>query len=133
MENIGIRARVKGTFEGVRASVIAALQEEGFGILTTIDMKATLKKKLDVEFRRYEILGACNPPFAHKALQAELEVGLMLPCNVIVYEGDDAYVHVTAIDPMQTVAAHGAPALAEIAREVQAKLGRVMGRVAESG
>ena len=133
MENLGIRTKVKGPFDKALASVVGALKEEGFGVLTEIDVKETLKKKLDVDFRRYRILGACNPPLAHRALQAELEVGVMLPCNVIVYEGDDEAIHVTAIDPMETIAARGTPALQEIAREVHDKLARVVRRVTETG
>jgi uncharacterized protein (DUF302 family) len=133
MDQVGIRTKVKGPFDKALASVVAALKEEGFGVLTEIDLRETLKKKLGVDFRRYAILGACNPPLAHRALQADLEVGVMLPCNVIVYEGDDGAVHVTAIDPMQTIAAQGPPELGEIAREVHDKLARVIGRVGETG
>ena len=133
MAEVGIRTKVKGPFDKALASVVAALKEEGFGVLTEIDLRGTLKKKLGVDFRRYAILGACNPPLAHRALQADLEVGVMLPCNVIVYEGDDDAIHVTAIDPMQTIAAKGPPVLAEIAREVHDKLARVVGRVGETG
>lgn len=103
-----------------------ALRSEGFGVLTEIDVQDTLKQKLGVDFRRYRILGACNPPLAHRALQAELAVGLMLPCNVIVYEGEDGQTVVSAIDPMQTVAAHGVPALLEVAQAVREKLTRVV-------
>jgi uncharacterized protein (DUF302 family) len=124
-----MRTKVTGSFDNAVASVVGALKEEGFGVLTEIDVRDTLKKKLDVDFRRYKILGACNPPLAHRALQAELEVGVMLPCNVIVYEGDDHAVHVTAIDPMQTIAAQGSPKLAEVAREVHDKLARVVKRI----
>lgn len=110
--------------------VTEALKTEGFGILTEIDVAATMKKKLGVDVPPYKILGACNPPFAHRALEADLDVGLMLPCNVIVYETDDGGVQVSAIDPMGTLAAQGQPALAEIAREVSEKLARVIARVA---
>lgn len=110
------------------ASVRKALPSEGFGVLTEIDMRATLAAKLGVEFRPYTILGACNPPLAHRALQAELEVGLMLPCNVIVYEVDAGHTVVTAIDPTQTVAATH-PALLPIAEEVRAKLARVLAQL----
>lgn len=110
------------------ASVRKALPSEGFGVLTEIDMKATLASKLGVEFRPYTILGACNPPLAHRALQAELDVGLMLPCNVVVYELDAGHSVVTAIDPTQTIAgAH--PALLPIAEEVRARLARVLAQL----
>ncbi len=110
------------------ASVTTALRSEGFGVLTTIDMKATLAEKLGVEFRPYTILGACNPPLAHRALQAELDVGLMLPCNVVVYELDAGHSVVTAIDPTQTIAASH-PALLPIAEEVRARLARVLAQL----
>jgi uncharacterized protein (DUF302 family) len=103
-----------------------ALQSEGFGVLTEIDVRETLKKKLDADFRPYKILGACNPPLAHRALEAELEVGLMLPCNVIVYEGDDGRAVVVAVDPMQTVAVWGGPEIRKVAEAVRAKLVRVL-------
>lgn len=98
------------------------LQKEGFGVLTEIDMKETMKKKLNVDFRNYRILGACNPPFAYKALQAEDRVGLLLPCNVLVQETPDGKVEAAAIDPVAAMQTVGNPRLAEIAAEVQAKL-----------
>ena len=94
-------------------------------VLTQIDVKETLKQKIGADFRRYQILGACNPQLAHQALQAELEIGVMLPCNVIVYEGDDGKAVVVAVDPMQTVAA-ASPRLAPIATEVRQRLTRVL-------
>ena len=112
-------------YEEALQRVTEALKTEGFGVLTEIDVKQTLKNKLDVDFRRYKILGACNPPLAHKALSTALEVGAMLPCNVIVYEGDDGRAVVHAIDPMQTVASADAR-LAPIATTVREKLGRVL-------
>lgn len=107
---------------------ISALEAEGFGVLTQIDVRATLEKKLGVAFRRYQILGACNPPYAHRALLAELDVGLMLPCNVIVYEVDAEHAVVAAIDPMATIAAQN-DALRPIAAEVQHKLARALDRL----
>lgn len=104
------------------------LSKEGFGVLTTIDVKATLKKKLDIEYKNYTILGACNPPFAHKALTAEEEVGLLLPCNVIVYEKEGTSV-VAAFDPMTITTVSGNPALKEIATEIEARLRRVIAAV----
>lgn len=105
-----------------------ALKAEGFGVLTHIDVRDTLQAKLGVDFRRYQIVGACNPPLAHRALTAELDVGVMLPCNVVLYEADGRAV-VLAIDPMQTVAAHS-ETLRPIAEEVRVRLERVLARLA---
>ncbi len=101
--------------------VTEALKSEGFGILTEIDVKETLKKKLDVNFRPYKILGACNPPFAYKALQAEDKVGIMLPCNVIVQEKEDG-VEIAAVDPVASMQAIDNPKLGEIAEEIRVRL-----------
>jgi len=117
------------SFDKAIAVVIEELEKEGFGILTDIDVKATLKKKLDVEFKKYRILGACNPPFAYKALQAEDKIGTMLPCNVIVQEISDGQVEVTAIDPLASMQAVDNPALKEIASEISNKLKTVIDRV----
>ena len=114
------------SFDEAVARVRTALATEGFGVLTEIDIQATLKKKLDVDFRRYRILGACNPPFAHQALRHSLDVGMLMPCNVIVYETDDRKTVVSAVDPMQTMAAQGDPALRPLAEQVQQKLRRVI-------
>ena len=124
-----MRKVLRASYDEALVRVPEALKAEGFGVLTEIDVQDTLKKKLGVDFRRYKILGACNPPLAHQALQAELEVGLMLPCNVIVYEGENGQAVVAAIDPMQTVAAQGGPALQQVARTVREKLGRVIERL----
>ncbi len=98
--DFGITRTFKGTtFEAARERIVSALAEEGFGILTEIDVKATLKKKLDREFRNYVILGACNPPIAHQALVAEMGVGLLLPCNVVVTEDDHGNAVVSMLDP----------------------------------
>lgn len=126
MSSYGMKKATKLSYDDALLRVPEALKSEGFGVLTEIDMKETLKKKLDVDFRRYKILGACNPPLAHRALTSELEVGLMLPCNVIVYEGDDGKATVTAIDPSATVASIGNPELVAIAAMVKEKLGRVL-------
>lgn len=128
--DFGIRRVLKSSYEETLARVPEALQSEGFGVLTEIDVRETLKKKLGVDFRRYKILGACNPPLAHRALEAEIEVGLMLPCNVIVYDAGGGRTVVCAIDPMQTVAARGVPALAEVAATVREKLQRALDRLA---
>lgn len=106
--------------------VTAALQDEGFGILTEIDVQQTLKKKLDVDFRPYRILGACNPPFAHQALQAEDKIGTMLPCNVIVQELSEGIIEVAAIDPIASMMAIENPKLGAVANAVQAKLRKVI-------
>ena len=125
MADFRIQKKTKLTFDEALARVPEALKAEGFGVLTQIDVKDTLKQKLGVEFRRYKILGACNPNLAHGALAVELEIGVMLPCNVIVYEGDDLKAVVVAIDPMQTVAAANEK-LAPFAREVRERLTRVL-------
>ena len=113
-------------FDEAIERVTAALKGEGFGVLTEIDVKATLKKKLDVDFRPYRILGACNPPFAHRALLAEDKIGTMLPCNVIVQEHGEGVVEVAAVDPVASMQAISNPALAEIATEIRARLRRVV-------
>ena len=125
----GIRKVLRRSYEDTLARVAEALQSEWFGVLTEIDIRETLKKKLGVEFRRYKILGACNPPLAHRALEAELEVGLMLPCNVIVYDAGEGQTVVCAVDPLQTVAARGTPALAEVAAAVREKLQKALDRL----
>lgn len=102
------------------------LHKEGFGILTEIDVKATLKKKLDVDFRPYRILGACNPPFAYQALQAEDKIGTMLPCNVIVQQLEGGRSEVAAIDPIASMRAVHNPNLTEVAQQIQDKLHRVI-------
>jgi uncharacterized protein (DUF302 family) len=114
--------KVRLGFDEAVSRVTQALKEEGFGILTEIDVKSTLKKKLDVDFRNYRILGACNPPFAYKALQAEDKVGTMLPCNVIVQETIDGGVEVAAIDPVASMKAIENPKLQEIAETIGQKL-----------
>jgi uncharacterized protein (DUF302 family) len=113
-------------FEDAINRVTDELKKEGFGILTDIDVKATLKKKLNVDFRKYRILGACNPPFAYQALQAEDKIGTMLPCNVIVQENLDGKVEVSAIDPIASMQAVKNPNLGGVAEEVQAKLKKVI-------
>ena len=114
------------SYEDAVGKVIEALKGEGFGVLTEIDVKETLKKKLDVDFRKYIILGACNPPFAHKALQAENEIGLLLPCNVIVYENDEGKATVSVIDPGAAMSMVDNPQLQEIAGQVTQKLQNVL-------
>lgn len=117
---------VKGSFEDVLGKVTDSLENEGFGILTEIDVKETLKKKLDVNFRKYKILGACNPPFAYKALQAEDKIGIMLPCNVIVQEIAEGVVEVAAVDPIASMKAIENKELYGIAAQIQEKLKNVV-------
>ncbi len=124
----GMKKALTTDYDTALARVAEALAGEGFGVLTEIDVRETLRKKLGVEFRRYKILGACNPPFAHRALSAELDAGIMLPCNVLVYEGDDGHAVVVAVDPMATFAAHH-EALRPIAAEVRERLERVIARL----
>jgi uncharacterized protein (DUF302 family) len=111
-----------------------ALKKEGFGILTTIDVKQTLKQKLDKEFRKYTILGACNPPLAHRAFEAELEIGLLLPCNVVVYETTPGRSVVSAMAPMAAMGVVGGnPALKDVAREADERLRRALRALAAIG
>ncbi len=114
------------TFKDAIEKTTAALKEEGFGVLTEIDIKATLKKKLDADFYNYTILGACNPQMAHQALQAENKIGTMLPCNVIVQEQEPGTVEVSAVDPAASMMAVQNDALVSIAKDVQEKLTKVI-------
>ena len=119
------------SYEEALSKVTDGLKKEGFGVLTEIDVKATLKKKLDKDFRKYMILGACNPPYAHRSLQADLDVGLLLPCNVIVYETDDKKAHISAINPVSALEVIKNEDLRKVAEEVSAKLKRVINDVAK--
>jgi uncharacterized protein (DUF302 family) len=114
--------KVDLTFDQAIQKAIDELKKEGFGVLTEIDVRETLKKKLDVDFRNYRILGACNPPLAYKALQSEEDIGVMLPCNVIVQELDDGTVRISAINPMESMKSVGNPNLSEVAEQVSSKL-----------
>jgi uncharacterized protein (DUF302 family) len=117
-------------FDEVLARIPEALKSEGFGILTEIDVKETLKKKLDADFRRYKILGACNPPFAKQALDADLEIGRFMPCSIAVYETDDGHTVVSAVDPVVSMHSAGdSPALRGLAGAVREKLARAVGRI----
>lgn len=123
----GMRTHVALPYERAVERVTAALKDEGFGVLTTIDVRATLKQKLGTDFRRYVILGACNPPLAHRALTAELEIGLLLPCNVIVYEDEDgAGSIVSIIDPAVMLGVGINPQLGPVGDEAAARLRRVL-------
>ena len=121
MAEIGIKRTVAKGFDEVLARLPEVLKVEGFGVLTRIDVKATLKEKIGVDFRRYQILGACNPRYAHQALTHQPSIGALLPCSVAVWEEDAGHTTVNAVDPLQTVAAAD-PALKPIAEEVRAKL-----------
>ena len=114
------------SFDEAIEKVTDELKKEGFGVLTEIDVKSTLKKKLDVNFRQYKILGACNPPLAYRALQAESKIGTMLPCNVIVQETENGKIEVSAVDPVASFQAIQNDTLADITKEAQAKLKRVI-------
>jgi uncharacterized protein (DUF302 family) len=118
--------RLDGPFDQAVARVSEALKREGFGVLTDIDVSATLKAKLGEDFRPYRILGACNPQLAHQALQLEDKIGTMLPCNVVVQQHADGAVEVSAVDPVASMQAIQNPDLAEVAKEVQARLKRVV-------
>lgn len=114
------------TFEQAIEKVTGELKKEGFGVLTEIDMKETLKKKIDVDIRKYKILGACNPQFAYKSLQKESKIGVFLPCNVIVEENEKGEIEVSAVDPVASMISVKNPSLEETACEVQQKLIRVI-------
>ena len=117
------------TFDDAAGRAVSALKEEGFGVITEIDLKDTFKKKLDVDFRRYRILGACNPTLAFEALKLEDKVGTMLPCNVIVQELGPDQIEVAAIDPVASMQSIGNPKLAEKAEAVRAKLQNAIARL----
>jgi uncharacterized protein (DUF302 family) len=127
-DNYAFRVKLNLPYEQTMDKVTAALKEQGFGVLTKIDVKETMKQKLDADFRKYVILGACNPPLAHKALSTQLNIGLLLPCNVIVYEEDGGSV-VEILDPIQMMGIGGNiaenPELKSVADEAQTRLQRV--------
>jgi uncharacterized protein (DUF302 family) len=128
----GIRVDLPVVYEEAVERTTAALKTEGFGVLTTIDVKQTMKQKLDKDFRKYTILGACNPPIAYQALSAEAELGLLLPCNLIVYETDPGRSVVAAVAPLVTMGHVGNEALAPLGQQVDAKLRRVLGALEAS-
>ena len=117
---------ITSDFETVKKKVIAELEKEGFGILTEVDVQATFKKKLDVDFRKYQILGACSPKFAHKAIEAEDKIGTMLPCNVILQELENGKIEVAAINATDSMQAVDNSKVAEIAKQISAKLEKVV-------
>lgn len=131
--NSSMRTTVKLPYAQAVQKTTDALKAEGFGVLSQIDMQATLKQKLNVDFRRYVILGACNPPLAHRALSANLDVGLLLPCNVVVYEEGDGAV-VTAVDPVAMLGIlQGDPVAHEVAVEAGTRLQRVIASLQQLG
>ena len=122
---LGLTVRLNKNFDEALTQVTAALKAEGFGVLTEIDVKETLKKKLDVDFRPYKILGACNPPLAYRALSAAPEVGLLLPCNVTVSYVEDQVTEVSIVDPLSMLGIVQHPDLEPVAAEARARLDRV--------
>jgi len=120
------------SFEDAVDRIKDALKEEGFGVLTEIDVKTTFKKKLDKDFRKYVILGACNPPFAFRTLETDLDVGLLLPCNVIVYETDEKKAYIAAINPVSALKVINKENLKQIAKEVSGRLEKVIEKVRSS-
>ena len=128
--NLGIQVHLDASYEAAVEQVTAALKEQGFGVLTEIDFKATMKKKLDVDFQKYVILGACNPPLAHRALSAEPAIGLLLPCNVIVYEDEAGGSVVSLVDPIAMLGFVDNPALAPVAQEARTRLEKVAAALA---
>ena len=125
----GLRVDLNVPYDDAVAGVTASLTEEGFGVLTTIDVRETLKQKLNREFRKYVILGACNPTLADKALHAELEIGLLLPCNVIVYEREPGTSTVAAMAPLPAMGIVGNTDLQDVAREADGRLRRALSRL----
>ncbi len=125
-QELGMKVYLDTDYETALEQVTEALKGEGFGVLTEIDVKATLKKKIDVDFRNYKILGACNPPFAHKALSAAPEVGLLLPCNVTVSEEEDGKILIHIINPNMMMSMMDNPDLTEVANDVTEKLTHVV-------
>ena len=133
-ENLGYTSKFSGMgFDAVIDRTTEALKSQGFGVITEIDVKATMRKKLDVDFRNYQILGACNPGFAHKALSQDLAVGLLLPCNAVVYEEDDGDVVVSFVKPSEMFKVMAAPELAGLADEVDESIRQVHLRLQEFG
>ena len=128
----GISVHTILSYEEAREAIIAALKEQGFGVLTEIDVRATMKAKLGVEWRQYAILGACNPPLAHQALTNEIEIGLLLPCNVIVYEDQGGGSVVSAMNALAAMEFTGNPTLKPVAEEATARLKRALARLPQA-
>lgn len=129
-QKYGLYTKTRKPYAEALEAVKAALKDEGFGVLTEIDVRETLKQKLGADFRRYDIIGACNPPLAHSALREELDIGLLLPCNVIVYEDEEgAGTVVAALDPEKMMQFTGNPNLAPIAQDAKERLGRALASI----
>lgn len=124
--NFNISKKVELNFSQTEEKIRNLLKEQGFGVLTEIDVQAIFKEKLDIDFRKYKILGACNPQYAHKALLAEDKIGVMLPCNLIIQETDDKKIEVAAIDPMASMSSVGNDKIGEIAAQIREKLQTVI-------
>jgi uncharacterized protein (DUF302 family) len=124
-----IKRELTTSYDDLLTTVPEALATEGFGVLTQIDVQQTLKKKIGADFRRYMILGACNPALAHQALQVDIDVGVLLPCNVVIYEKDDGGTVISAVDPVQAIGVFGDEALREAAVEVRTRLARALERL----
>ena len=131
MSNYAIQSNLSLSFDEALARAPDALAKEGFGILTQVDVQGVFAQKLQLPFRRYRILGACNPLLAHRALSSALLAGVMIPCNVILWENDDRTSTIAAVDPEQASATQSEPAIAELARDVRERLLRVFGHIAE--
>jgi uncharacterized protein (DUF302 family) len=127
----GFNVTVKDSFDGAVQRVTDELQKEGFGVLTEIDVKATMKKKLDIDHKPYKILGACNPKLAHQALSADPDIGLLLPCNVVVREDDDGSITVAFMDPAAVLKLVEKEGVAQLAEEVRGRLQRVSAALAD--
>ena len=129
MKPMGLKRETKLTFDQALVAVPEALKSEGFGIITEVDISQTLKNKIGVDFRRYKVLGACNPHFAHEALSSDVDIGFMLPCNVAVYEADDGHAVVSAVNPAVAMANHESPAMVALAAKVRDRLVQVLSRL----
>jgi len=129
---LGFTVQLKTDFDTAIQRVTDALKTEGFGVLTEIDVKATLKKKLDVDFRPYKILGACNPPLVHRALTADSQIGLLLPCNVVVTQSDHDTVQVSIVDPLSMLGLVQAAEVESVAQDARARLERVAGSLSNN-
>jgi len=129
MSDYGLRALFDGDMEAAETAITAALKDEGFGVLTRIDIAATLKKKIDLDRPPYVILGACNPQIAGQALEVEQELGLLLPCNVIVYRNDEGKTVVSAVNPINMLSIVDNPVMQEMAEQVRQMLARAIARV----